>query len=46
VMEAIRTLYTEPHDYKSVVLDSADWLESILQTEIEAKQVLSVMVCQ
>jgi len=37
VMEAIRTLYTEPHDYKSVVLDSADWLESILVQEIEAK---------
>lgn len=37
VMEAIQTLYTEEHDYKTVVLDSADWLESILQTEIEAK---------
>ncbi len=37
VMSAIKTLYTESHDYKSVVLDSADWLESILQHEIESK---------
>lgn len=37
VMEAIKTLYTEQHDYKTVVLDSADWLENILQREIETK---------
>lgn len=37
VMEAIKTLYSEQHDYKTVVLDSADWLENILQREIETK---------
>ena len=37
VMEAIKTLYTEDHDFKTVVLDSADWLENIMQSEIEAK---------
>lgn len=35
VMEAIKTLYAEQHDYQTVVLDSADWLENILQKEIE-----------
>ncbi|CAB4154656.1 AAA domain containing protein [uncultured Caudovirales phage] len=35
VMEAIRTLYTQQHDYKTVVLDSADWLENLLVKEIE-----------
>jgi hypothetical protein len=37
VLSAIKTLYTEDHNYKSVVLDSADWLEAILQREIETK---------
>lgn len=36
VMQALGTLYTEQHDYKTVVLDSADWLENILVNEIEA----------
>ena len=35
VMDAISALYTEDHDYKTVVIDSADWLENILVTEIE-----------
>ncbi len=35
VMSAIKTLYTEDHDFRTVVLDSADWLENILQKEIE-----------
>ncbi len=35
VMSAIRTLYTQEHEYKSVVLDSADWLENLLVKEIE-----------
>ena len=35
VMAAITTLYTEPHDFKTVVLDSADWCETIFQKEIE-----------
>lgn len=37
VLEAIGTLYSEDHDFQTVVLDSADWLENILQKEIEAK---------
>ena len=37
VMAAIKTLYTEPHEFKTVVLDSADWLENILQKEIESR---------
>lgn len=37
VIEAIGTLYNEKHDYKTVILDSADWLENILQREIETQ---------
>ncbi|MFA5630299.1 MAG: ATP-binding protein [Porticoccaceae bacterium] len=36
VLEALGTLYKEEHDYKTVVLDSVDWLESMLVSEIEA----------
>jgi hypothetical protein len=35
VMTAIATLYNEQHDYKTVVLDSVDWLENIIAKEIE-----------
>ena len=35
VMSAITTLYTEKHDFQTVVLDSADWCEAIFQKEIE-----------
>jgi hypothetical protein len=35
VMAAIATLYNEKHDYKTVVLDSVDWLENIIAKEIE-----------
>lgn len=37
IREAIGTLYTEQHDFATVVLDSADWLEQIIAREIEAK---------
>lgn len=37
VMKAISTLYNEEHDFQTVVLDSADWLECVLQDEINAK---------
>lgn len=30
VMDAISTLYTEKHDYKTCVLDSLDWLEPLV----------------
>ena len=37
VMSAITTLYDEKHDYKTVVLDSLDWLEAMIWQEMEAK---------
>lgn len=37
VREAIGTLYSEKHDFQTVVLDSADWLEQIIAREVEAK---------
>ena len=37
VMGAIDSLYTEKHDFETVVLDSLDWLEAIIQREIESK---------
>lgn len=33
VMEAMASLVTEPHDFKTVVLDSLDWLEPIVWRE-------------
>lgn len=35
VIEAIGTLYNEEHSYNSVVFDSADWMENIIQIEME-----------
>jgi hypothetical protein len=37
VREAIGTLYNEEHDFGTVVVDSLDWLESIIWSEIEKK---------
>jgi len=37
VMTAIGSLYTDKHDYRTVVIDSLDWLEAIIQNEIETK---------
>lgn len=37
VFAAVRTLFNDDHDFQTVVLDSADWLENILLQEIEAK---------
>ena len=37
VLSAIGTLYTEEHEFQTVVLDSADWLETMLRREMEAK---------
>lgn len=36
VVAALDTLLTTDHDYKTLVLDSADWLEAILLREVEA----------
>lgn len=30
VLEALASLYTEPHDFQTVVLDSLDWLEPLV----------------
>jgi len=37
VFEAIGTLLSDGHDFETVVLDSADWLESVMMAEIEKK---------
>jgi len=37
VMNAIATLYQEDHSFGTVVIDSLDWLEAIIQGEIDAK---------
>lgn len=36
VMEAIGTLFQEDHDYKTVVIDSLDWLENLIWREVES----------
>jgi len=36
VRNAIGTLYQQAHDFETVVLDSADWLEQIIAKEIES----------
>ena len=37
VTEAISTLYTEEHEFKTLVVDSADWLETLIWTEACAR---------
>lgn len=37
VREALATLYTEQHDFASVVLDTVDWLEQAIVREVEGK---------
>jgi hypothetical protein len=34
VLDAIRVLCTDPHDYKTLVIDTVDWLEPILQRSV------------
>lgn len=34
VMEAIQSLYSEEHDFQTVVLDSADWLEKLIFKQV------------
>ena len=36
VIEALETLYVEDHDFKTVVLDSADWLDNLIQKDVHA----------
>jgi len=37
IMEAIGTLYSEAHSFGTVVVDSLDWLEALVQREVEEK---------
>lgn len=37
VMEAIAALYNEDHSFGTVVIDSLDWLEAIIQREIDTQ---------
>jgi hypothetical protein len=34
VMEAIASLYSDPHEFKTVVIDSLDWLERLIWTKV------------
>lgn len=38
VMEAIQSLYSEDHEFKTVVLDSADWLEKLIFKQVAVNQ--------
>lgn len=35
VLEYLRALYAEEHEYKTVVIDSADWLEDFIRLELQ-----------
>lgn len=37
VLSCLRTLYKEPHEYKTVVIDTADWLEDMIAAELVKK---------
>lgn len=34
VLDSLRTLYREPHEYRTVVIDSIDWLERVIHAEV------------
>ena len=38
VLAALGVLYTDEHDYKTVVIDSLDWLERLIWVEVCAKR--------
>jgi hypothetical protein len=38
VMSQLAELYTEPHEFRTVVLDSADWLEKLIWAEVCRKR--------
>lgn len=43
VMKAISELYSEQHDFKTVVVDSVDWLERLIWTDVcQKRQVDSI----
>lgn len=37
VMTALATLFTETHEYQTVVLDSLDWLENFIVRDVESR---------
>lgn len=37
VLDAIGALWNEKHDFKTVVLDSVDWLDNMIWADVEAK---------
>lgn len=37
VLDAMGALYTEDHDFQTVVVDSVDWLETLIWRDIESK---------
>ena len=37
VLDAIGSLFSDDHDFKTVVIDSLDWLETLIWRDIEAK---------
>lgn len=36
VFEALETLYAQDHEFKTVVLDSADWLDNLIVKDVRA----------
>ena len=38
IFEAIKVLYSEPHEFKTLVLDSADWAESLCLAAVAAAE--------
>ncbi len=38
VMAILRELYSQPHDYQTLVLDSVDWFEDFIQAELRAEK--------
>jgi len=37
ILSAIGTLYNEPHDFRTAVLDSLDWAEALIAKKVEAE---------
>lgn len=40
VMQALAALYQEDHSYKTVIIDSLDWLERLIHAEVCSKRVV------
>jgi hypothetical protein len=34
VLNSLRSLYSQPHDFRTVVIDTADWLEDFIAAEV------------